>query len=172
MTYSQSGVLLAIATTTGNGLESFWLQSTGRKICSIEPNCEANYHSTAMSASSVVKSGNLMSIARAGLLWKQDEADTGKTVMLQQKGALQLICYSLIFDSLWDHQLSKKVKFPLPNLGPLVKFFRNACREDLLGFAALLKNSLSFRCQHLGFPDPKLQDSFETHPRKWIFPSL
>jgi hypothetical protein len=55
------------------------------------------------------------------------------------KRSLQLICYSLI-STLWDHQLAGKVKFSPTQSDALVKFFRNAAEDDLLGFAALLKN--------------------------------
>jgi len=71
------------------------------------------------------------------------------------KRSLQLICYSLI-STLWDHQLSKKVKFSPAQSGALVKFFRNAAEEDLLGFAALLKNLLeAFAANNLDFLIPE-----------------
>ncbi|GAA0877236.1 hypothetical protein GCM10009119_02040 [Algoriphagus jejuensis] len=70
---------------------------------------------------------------------------------LTAKRGLQLICFSLI-STLWDHQLSKKVKFSSAQSEALVKFFRDASEEDLLGFAVLLKNLLEiFAANNLDF---------------------
>lgn len=57
------------------------------------------------------------------------------------KRGLQLICYALI-SKLWDHQLAEKIKFSRAQTDVLIKFFRNAAEEDILGFAELLRNLL------------------------------
>ncbi|PZX61060.1 hypothetical protein LV84_00048 [Algoriphagus ratkowskyi] len=54
---------------------------------------------------------------------------------------LQLVCYALI-STLWDHQLAKKIEFSSSQNDVLIKFFRNAAEEDILGFTELLKHLL------------------------------
>lgn len=57
------------------------------------------------------------------------------------KRGLQLICYALI-SKLWDHQLVAKMNFSRVQTDVLIKFFRNAAEENILGFAELLRNLL------------------------------
>ncbi|PZX55680.1 hypothetical protein [Algoriphagus chordae] len=84
------------------------------------------------------------------------------------KRGLQLICYSLI-SALWDHQVVKKVEFSSSQKDVLIKFFRNAAEEDVLGFAELLKhlleiyseNKLEFLISESMELLPKLQEGSE-----------
>ncbi|SFA96858.1 hypothetical protein [Algoriphagus aquimarinus] len=84
------------------------------------------------------------------------------------KRGLQLICYSLI-SALWDHQVVKKVEFSSSQKEVLIKFFRNAAEEDVLGFAELLKhlleiysvNKLDFLISESLELLPKLQEGSE-----------
>lgn len=57
------------------------------------------------------------------------------------KRGLQLISYALI-SKLWDHQVAKKIKFSQAQSDRLIKFFRNAAEDDLLGFVDLTKTLL------------------------------
>ncbi len=57
------------------------------------------------------------------------------------KKGFQLICYALI-SKLWDHQLNEKINFSQTQTDVLIKFFRNAAEDNILGFAELLRNLL------------------------------
>lgn len=86
------------------------------------------------------------------------------------KRGFQLICFALI-STLWDHRLAGKVDFTKAQSDSLIKFFRNAAEEDILGFVDLLRNLLEvFTSQKLGFlitesSDfiPKLRNGSEVH---------
>lgn len=86
------------------------------------------------------------------------------------KRGLQLICFALI-SSLWDHRIAGKVDITKEQSDSLVKFFRNAAEEDILGFVELLRNLLELFDSHkLGFLIaeslkliPKLKEGSELH---------
>jgi len=86
------------------------------------------------------------------------------------KRGFQLICFALI-STLWDHRLAGKVDFTKAQSDSLIKFFRNAAEEDILGFVDLLRNLLEVFATHkLGFlitesSDliPKLRNGSEVH---------
>jgi hypothetical protein len=63
------------------------------------------------------------------------------------KRGLQLISFALI-STLWDHRIAEKVDFTKEQSDSLIKFFRNAAEEDILGFADLLRNLLEIFATH------------------------
>ncbi|MFN3997419.1 hypothetical protein [Algoriphagus sp.] len=78
------------------------------------------------------------------------------------KRGLQLICFALI-STLWDHRIAGKVDFSKAQSDSLIKFFRNAAEEDILGFVALLTNLLEvFASNKLSF---LISESMELLPK-------
>lgn len=74
------------------------------------------------------------------------------------KKALQLICYSLL-SKLWDNQQSNSVTLLPEQTNMLIKFFKNAAEESLIGFADLLKTLAAiFSDNSLDHPFPQLKD--------------
>lgn len=74
------------------------------------------------------------------------------------KRALQLIAYALI-SSLWDSKLEAKVKLSQIQTDTLVKFFKNAAEEDIVGFVDLIKDLVTAYEEHtLALPIPEISN--------------
>ena len=74
------------------------------------------------------------------------------------KKALQLIYYSLL-SKLWDNQQSKNFALLPEQANMLIKFFKNAAEESLIGFADLLKTLTDiFSDNNMDHPFPQLKD--------------
>ncbi|MBN3519952.1 hypothetical protein JYB62_08045 [Algoriphagus lutimaris] len=81
---------------------------------------------------------------------------------LAAKRSLQLISYSLI-STLWDHHLEKKPEFSPMQKEAIVKFFKNAAEEDLMGLLELMENLITaFKDNKLGF---LISESLEILPQ-------
>ncbi len=77
---------------------------------------------------------------------------------LTAKRALQLITFALI-STLWDYQLEHKVKLSQTQTDILVKFFKDAAEEDIVGFADLIKGLLeAYDVNKLALPIPELSN--------------
>lgn len=82
--------------------------------------------------------------------------------LITSKRGIQLICYALI-SKLWDNKIDKTLKLSQSQTNSLIKFFKNAAEDNLIGYTELLKSLIEiFNENNLELPFSQLKD---IHPK-------